>query len=769
MSVEPITEEQIAGLRLDESAIIARVAEELHVKAHQVSAVMALTRDGGTVPFISRYRKEMTGGLDEVQVRASVDRFASFSNLETRRLEIIRAIHGQGKLDSALYAHLLRCTSMVQLEDIYAPFKRKKKTRGMLARERGLEGLAELLQRASEAEVADAAPSYVRVDAEHPELSVASAEEAIQGAKDIVAEEVSHDPDHRSAVKALFLRQGRLVVRGVGDAEKKAKSTYQIYWDHSEPLSAVKPHRVLAINRGVREGELESKVEVDDAAACALLRERIGPANRWHGEAIDDGLARLLSPAVVRELQSEMAARADEHGIGVFSANLHNLLMTPPLKGTRVLGMDPGIRTGTKCAAIDETGKLLTHFVIYQERDPSGAAKAIAEAVKEHRVELIAVGNGTGSREVRKVVADAVAAHALAVKQAVVDEDGASVYSASEVAREEFPELDLTIRGAISIGRRLQDPLAELVKIDPKSIGVGLYQHDVDQKSLSAKLDEVVGSVVNNVGVNLNTASASLLRYVSGIGLSLARKIVRHRDAAGAILSREALMRVPGMGPKTFEQSAGFLKIPESPEPLDNSWVHPENYELAREVRTISTKGAPVAGAKRAELKERHHVGDATLDDILAELAKPNRDPRDEYPAPLLDQGLLGFEELAEGMKVHGRVKNVVDFGAFIDIGIKETALVHVSEMSNSFVKDPMSVLKVGDTREFRVISLDPVRRRIGLSLRSPEARPTAEPRAARPRLVSPRSASPRPAGPPPEVHDTTYNPFAEHFRKKGR
>jgi uncharacterized protein len=769
-----LTDDLIVGLAVDEPAILARIAEELAVKPGQVAAVAALSRDGATVPFISRYRKEMTGNLDEVQVRESVRRLAAYENLETRRLEIIRAIHEQGKLDVELYAHLGKAATLAALEDIYAPFKKKKKTRGMLARERGLDALAVLLRTADEAAVRSAAPGFIRQDPEHPELSVASADEAIQGAMDIVAERMSQDQELRAAVKALFLAQGKLAVQGIGDEEKRTRSTYQTYWDYAAPLATVKPHHVLAINRGVREGELESRIVVDDAAACALLRERVQPANRWHGEAVDDGCARLLSPAVVREISSDMAARADEHGIGVFSGNLRNLLMAPPLKGTRVLGMDPGIRTGTKCAVIDETGKYLASFVIYQERDAAGARAAIAEAVKAHRIELIAVGNGTASHEVRTAVAEAVREHGLSVKQAVVDEDGASVYSASDTAREEFPDLDLTVRGAISIGRRLQDPLAELVKIDPKSIGVGLYQHDVDQKRLSEKLDEVVGSVVNNVGVNLNTASASILRYVSGINAGLAKKIVRYRDTEGSIPSREALRRVPGMGPKSFEQCAGFLKIPRSADPLDNTWVHPERYAMAREVSAISPSGAPLPADARDELKQRHGAGDATLDDILAELAKPNRDPRDEYPSPLMDQALLVFEDLSEGMKVKGRVKNVVDFGAFVDLGIKETGLVHISEMSDGFVKDPMQVLKVGDVKEFRILSLDPVRRRIGLSLKTLGARARSEHPAqpakpaqpaqpAQPAKHGAQRAVPRePAG-----SDTTYNPFADLLRKK--
>jgi uncharacterized protein len=403
----------------------------------------------------------------------------------------------------------------------------------------------------------------------------------------------------------------------------------------------------------------------------------------------------------------------------VFSQNLRNLLMQPPIKGTRVLGIDPGIRTGSKCAALDETGKFLDYFVVMQEQKPDEARAAIAASVKKHALTLIAVGSGTASHEVREIVAQSISENSLACEFTVVDEDGASVYSASDVAREEFPELDLTIRGAISIGRRLQDPLAELVKIDPKSIGVGLYQHDVNQKRLSESLDEVVGSVVNRVGVNLNTASHALLRYVSGINSGLAKKIVKYRDEKGAIAGRDQLRSIPGLGDKTYEQCAGFLKIPESPNPLDNSWVHPENYALAEEILPIVKSGSDPSHEERAALKAKHNVGDATLDDIIAELKKPNRDPREGFPKPILSKGIIKFEDLAEGQKVTGKVKNVVDFGAFVDIGIKESALIHVSEMSDRFVKDPLEALKVGDVREFRIISLDASRKRIGLSLKT--------------------------------------------------
>jgi protein Tex len=720
-----LTESAIAELKVDEVAIMDRIASELRIKTGQVSAVVSLVGEGCTIPFISRYRKERTGSLDEVQVRDSAHMFETYRALEERRLEVIRGIFALGKLDEALYANLSKATTLSEIEDIWTPFKKKKKTRGMLALERGLGPLAEIMSSSDEAAVDEAAPTFVRLvaagegEAGATELGVPTAREAVQGAMDILAERLSQDPDNRSAVKRFYVSGGALKVKGVGDEAKKAASTYQMYWDYSEPLSQLKPHRVLAINRGEREGELEVSLSVDEDGAVALLQARIRTFNRYHREAIDEGLRRLLGPAVLREIRSGASELADGHGIDVFSQNLRNLLMQPPIKGTRVLGVDPGIRTGTKCAALDETGKFLDHFLIYQERDAEGAKKAIAESVRKHSLKLIAVGNGTASHETQEVVAAAIAEAGLDCEFTVVDEDGASVYSASDVARDEFPELDLTVRGAISIGRRLQDPLAELVKIDPKSIGVGLYQHDVNQKRLSDTLDEVVGSVVNNVGVNLNTASASLLKFVSGINSGTAKKIVKYRESNGTITGRDQLKQIPGMGDKTFEQCAGFLKIPESGNLLDNTWVHPENYGLATEILDLVRSGSEPTAEARAALKAKYGVGDTTLSDIIAEIKKPNRDPREGFPKPVLQKGVIRFEDLVEGMKVTGKVKNVVDFGAFVEIGIKESALIHVSELSDRFVKDPMEVLKVGDVREFRIISIDATRKRIGLSLKS--------------------------------------------------
>ncbi|HOV94996.1 MAG TPA: Tex family protein [Spirochaetales bacterium] len=709
----------IETMVVNEVAILERIASELAIKPAQVSAVVSLTAEGCTVPFISRYRKERTGSLDEVQVRDCVHKFESYKNLEERRIEVLKGINALGKLDETLYENIAKASTLTELEDLWAPFKKKKKTRGMLAQEKGLTPLAELILTKEKAEVDAAAPGFVHEDAEHPELSVKSAQEAIDGAKDIIAERVSQDIDLRAIVKSWYLKTGKLVTKGVGGDEAKATSVYQMYWDYEEPLSTLKSHRVLAVNRAEREGALDVNIVVDEDGAAKLIEDTVLIHNEYHRDAIEDGLARLLSPAVIREIRSDATENAEAHSIDVFSENLKNLLMQPPLKGSRVLGVDPGIRTGTKCAALDETGKYLDYFLISQETRPEEAKKAIAAAIKKYNIQVVAVGNGTASHEVQAVVSAAISENNLDCQFTVVDEDGASVYSASDLAREEFPELDLTIRGAISIGRRLQDPLAELVKIDPKSIGVGLYQHDVNQKKLTEQLDEVVSSVVNKVGVNLNTASHALLKYVSGVNNGTAKKIVKYREEHGAIRSRMTLKEIPGLGEKTFEQCAGFLKIPESDNELDNTWVHPENYPLAAEIRAILKAGADPTHEERTVLKAKYGVGDTTFDDILTELKKPNRDPRENLPPPILQKGVLAFEDLKEGMKVVGKVKNVVDFGAFIDIGIKESALIHVSEMSDQFVRDPMDVLKVGDVREFTIISLDEQRRRIGLSLKT--------------------------------------------------
>ncbi len=723
------TREAIDALVVNEVEIMKKIAEELQIRIQQVSAVISLVNEGCTIPFISRYRKEKHDNLNEVQVRDCDHLFKTYKNLEERRLEIVKGIFKQGKLTESLYNAAMGATTLTELEDLWAPFKKKKKTRGMVAIEKGLDALADAMLVMNDAEIEKEAEKYIKTDNEDPALNVETAQDALNGAKDILAERISQDSQNRSAILDLYMAEGNIKTKGVvpeGQSEEEAAktSTYQMYWDYTEPLNQIKPHRILAINRAEREGALDVTIDVDVDSAVSLISKKNTINNKYFAEAIEDGVVRLLSPAVVREIRSNEADEADEHGIGIFSENLKNLLMTQPIKGSRVLGIDPGIRTGTKCAALDETGKYLGYFKIFQVQDPEDAYKQLNDAIDKYDIQVVAVGNGTGSPEVQAVVSKVISENYADadVKYTVVDESGASVYSASEVATKEFPELDLTIRGAISMGRRLQDPLAELVKIDPKAIGVGLYQHDVNQKKLSETLDEVVGSVVNQVGVNLNTASYMLLSYVSGITMSTAKKITEYRDANGKILSREDLKKVPGLGPKAFEQCAGFLKIAESADPLDNTWVHPENYNVAREVLPLIKEGKKVDNATRKSLEEKYSIGETTLNDIIEELQKPNRDPRDGYPAPIMQKGVVNFEDLKEGMKVTGKIKNVVDFGAFVDIGLHETALIHVSELSDSFVTDPMEVVKVGDIFEFTIIALDKDRKRISLSLKSDAA-----------------------------------------------
>ena len=723
------TQEQIDALVVNEVDIMKKIATELNIRVNQVSAVISLFEEGCTVAFISRYRKEKTDNLDEVAVTSVDHLFKSYKNLEERRLEIVKGIFNQGKLTDSLYNAAMSATTLTALEDLWAPFKKKKKTRGMIAAEKGLEPLADAMLEMNDAAIEKEAEKYIKTDNEDKALNVETAKDALNGAKDIIAERVSQETKNREAIHDLYMATGNIVTKGIvpeGQTEEQAQktSTYQMYWDYSEPLDQLKPHRILAINRAEREGALDVTIDVDVEAAVADLQKKATIHNEYHKAAIEDGVVRLLSPAVVREIRSDEADEADNHGIGVFSENLKNLLMTQPIKGSRVLGIDPGYRNGTKCAALDETGKFLGFFKIFQEINPKEAYDLINEAIDKYDIQVLAVGNGTGSHEVQEIVSKVISENYsdADVKYTVVDESGASVYSASPVATEEFPDLDVMVRGAISMGRRLQDPLAELVKIDPKAIGVGLYQHDVNQKKLAEQLDEVVSSVVNNVGVNLNTASYMLLSYVSGINKTTAKKIVAYRDSNGKITSREELKKVPGLGPKAFEQCAGFLKIAESSDPLDNTWVHPENYEAAREVLPLIQKGEKVPSDLIKKIAEKYSIGETTVNDIVEELQKPNRDPRDGYPAPIMQKGVVQFEDLKAGMKVTGKIKNVVDFGAFVDIGLHETGLIHVSELSDNFVKDPMEVCKVGDVHEFTIIGLDMDRRRISLSLKSDAA-----------------------------------------------
>ncbi len=702
-----INEVFIEGLVVNQAEIERKIATELNIGLLQVRNTVDLLKSGSTIPFISRYRKEATGNLDEVQVRDINHKLLFHENIETRRIEIIKGIFGQGKLSEELYENIMKATTYSEIEDLYAPFKKKKKTRGMAAIEKGLEELADLMEKVKDIE--KEATRFV-----DEEKGVKNVKEALEGAMDIIAERIAHKVDNRKKVKDFMMQNSQFIVKGLKDGEK---SVYKMYYDYKESLKTLKPHRVLAINRGEKEEELIASIDYEEDHIYKYILNDYTMNNDFHKDAITDGLKRLLIPAVVREIRNDFTEAADKHGIGVFADNLTNLLLSPPIKKTRILGVDPGIRTGTKAACLDENGKFLAYFMFYQEKKED-SMRAIAEHVNKYNLELIAVGNGTGSRDVQLVVSEAISRYNLPVQYAVVSEDGASVYSASDIAREEFPDLDLTIRGAISIGRRLLDPLSELVKIDPKSIGVGLYQHDVNQTELSKSLDEVVESVVNRVGVNVNTASFSLLKYASGINTFVAKNIVEYRDDFGTIKSREDLKKISGFGEKTFEQAAGFLKIPESSDPLDNTWVHPENYDVAREILEILKAAKGVAQAEKQKLAKKYDIGEQTITDIIEELKKPNRDPRDNFPKPIMQKGVVNFEDLKVGMKVTGQVKNVVDFGAFVDIGIKETGLIHVSEMADKFIKDPKEAVKVGDVKEFKIIEIDTVRKRISLSLK---------------------------------------------------
>ncbi len=704
MQIKP---EHIEKLEVSHSQILQAIVDSLKIPLNKVKATVGLLQEGSTVPFISRYRKEAIGFLDEVAVRDISNKLDFFNGLEKRRVDIIKSIFEKKELTPELLNNLQKCKTKADLELIYAPYKTAKKTRGKIAKERGLLPLSRTIKTEDQGVVFKEARLFI-----DEELGVKTQADALQGAKDIIAEELSLQIDLRKTLKTKLDRSARLQIKGKKDAET---SVYKMYYDYDMALSNLKPHRVLAINRGEKEGELKAKISYDEDMLFEIIKKREPIANLAHEEALRDGLKRLLLPSLTQGIRTELTEQASLHGVESFAINLHQLLMSPPIKKTRVMAIDPGIRTGSKIVLLDETGKYLHHFVIYQNR-VAEAIKLICDNAKEYKPELIAIGNGTGSHEVQEIVASAITDANLELQYTVVSEDGASVYSASPIAREEFPNLDLTIRGAISIGRRLQDPLAELVKIDPKSIGVGLYQHDLNQVQLSHSLDEVVESVVNRVGVNLNTASRSLLSYVSGISSKLAQKIVEFREENSGIQNRMQLKKVTGLGAKAFENCAGFLKIVGGENILDNSSVHPENYKVAKEIQKDIAK---ITAGDFSSLQEKYGVGKATIVDIFEELKKPSRDPREDFPKPIMQKGVATYDDIKEGMMVQGKVKNVVDFGAFVDIGIKETALVHISELSDEFVSQPLKVIKVGDVREFRVLSMDQARKRISLTLKS--------------------------------------------------
>jgi uncharacterized protein len=715
------------------------IAGELDVRPQQVARSIELFDDDNTVPFVARYRKEVTGGLDEAQLRTILDRLTYLRNLEARKETVLKSIDEQGKLTDELQARIQAATTLQEVEDLYLPYKPKRRTRATVARERGLEPLAQtmLAQEITKGDLDQIAAPFLSDD-------VPSVDDAYAGARDIIAEAVAEDADVRAAVRGRMHEDAWLAV-SAADESKDERGVYQMYYDYREKLKDMPPHRLLAINRGEREGILKVKLEGPDDELVRRIQARMvtNPKSVFTDHiraAAADGYGRLLAPSIERELRGESTDVSDEHAIQTFAANLRQLLLQAPIRAKTVIGVDPGYRTGCKVALVDPTGKFLGGTTIYPHEPKKQWAEAKAVLVKlilEQGADVIAIGNGTASRETEQLAAEVIASLPASqstrsqstVSYVMVSEAGASVYSASDLARAEFPDLDVSMRGAISIARRLQDPLAELVKIDPKSIGVGLYQHDVNQKRLAETLDTVVESAVNHVGVDVNTASAPLLSYVAGISRRVADAVVRHREENGPFQRREDLRKVKGLGDKTYQQAVGFLKIPDGERPLDNTFIHPESYPVVERLfEYLDVRGdekdlpARIERLRRSEnlkaLAGLLEVGEPTLADILDSLARPGRDPRDELPPPLLRQDVLKMEDLKEGMILKGTVRNVVDFGAFVDIGVKQDGLVHISQLADRYVKNPFEVVSVGDVVTVKVIKVDLDRGRIGLSMK---------------------------------------------------
>ena len=709
--------------------LIAKLAEELKLRKTDVEAAVKLIDEGNTIPFIARYRKEATGGMDDVALRALEERLSYLRNLEERKQDVIALIDAQGKLTDELRSQIAEAATLQRVLDLYKPFRKKRLTRAQKAREAGLEPLANMIimQASAKGSALDAAAAYV-----NEEAGFDTPEKALAGASDIVAETVAEDPENVAELRAFTRNTADIVVEATNAAEK---TPYEPYYGFSEPLRKIPNHRILAIDRGEREGKLRVRVNVDGAAAV----ERLG--RRWprrqgvfapvFDAAVADGYRRLMAPSLEREARSDLTARAQADAIDVFAKNLEGLLSARPVRGARVLALDPGYRTGCKVAVIDEFGKLLDHGVVYPTKprhDVAGTKRELARLVSKDRVNTIVIGNGTASRETEEVVSEFISEQAPELRYTIVNEAGASVYSASELASREYPDLDVTVRGAMSLGRRLQDPLAELVKIPPQSIGVGQYQHDLDQAELSRTLGNVVEDVVNRVGVDVNTASASLLGYVSGITSAVADNIVAYREENGAFTDRRQLKKVPKLGPKAFLNSAGFLRITGGANPLDATSVHPESYPVATEV--LKRAGVSADELKRggvpdierrlgsvADLADDLGCGAPTLIDIVGELKKPGRDPRDDAPEVIFSRAALSIEDLQPGMELRGTVRNVVDFGAFVDVGVHQDGLVHISKLANRFVKHPSDVVRVGDTVKVWVEKVDRDRKKISLTM----------------------------------------------------
>jgi uncharacterized protein len=729
--------------------VLLHISQKIEVPLRGLVAVIGLLDEGGTVPFISRYRKEATGNLDEVKVREIEEQLMYFRDLLSRRETILNSIAEQDKLTDELKARIEQCLDKSELEDLYLPYKPKRRTKATIAREKGLEPLAEYLlaQQKTDVPLDQFTATFVS-----EERGVANVDEALEGARHIVAENISENAAVRKALRQLMFDEGVIVSRKVTDAVDE-QSKFQMYYEYREPVKTIPSHRMLAIRRGEAEQVLYFLIELDVARAQQVLRSHIlREEGDWTPQlllAIEDAWQRLLNSSIQGEIRLELKTRSDADAIAVFRDNLHNLLLSPPAGPICVLGIDPGLRTGCKLAVVDETGKFLAHDVMYPFTSKSGladSAKVLEKIMSQHNIRAIAIGNGTAGREtdqfVREFLRDRKLENVFAV---AVSESGASVYSASDVARQEFPDLDLTVRGAISIARRLQDPLSELVKVDPKSIGVGQYQHDVDQRQLQQSLEAVIESCVNRVGVDLNTSSWTLLRYVAGVTERTAINVVKYRDENGRFHSRAQLMKVPGVGPKTFEQAAGFLRIREGENPLDQTAVHPESYSVVEQIAQLLNVAVPDLIRKPELLsnidRTKLAAGSYTVDDIIEELKKPGRDPRDKFVAPSFAEGVREIADVQTGMVLEGVVTNVTKFGAFVDIGVHQDGLVHISELSNRYIKDPSEAVKVGQIVKVKVLSADAKTKRIALSIKALQE-PTAKPKQANARPSKPAELS---------------------------
>ncbi|RNB91497.1 RNA-binding transcriptional accessory protein [Brevibacillus fluminis] len=717
---------------MEMSLMIHTIANELQIKQGQVEQTIGLLDEGNTVPFIARYRKEMTGQLDETQIRDIEERLRYLRNLSVRKEEVLRLIEEQGKLTDELRAAITQSAKLQEVEDLYRPYRQKRRTRATVAKEKGLEPLANyLMSLPRDGDLLTEAARYI-----NPEKEVETAEQAINGACDIIAEQISDDADIRKWIRETTYQKGVLTTEQK-EAEEDGKNVYQMYYAYTEPVKKVVPHRVLAINRGENEGILKVTIDAPVEEIRSFIQRRLikkpTVAKELLESTIDDAYKRLIAPSIEREVRAQLSEAGEERAIHIFAENLRNLLLQPPVKGKVVLGVDPAYRTGCKLAVVDDTGKLLEVAVVYPTppmNKVEEARKKVKALIDKYSVELVTVGNGTASRETEQFIADTLKEIDRKIFYIIVNEAGASVYSASPLAKEEFPELDVAERSAVSIARRIQDPLAELVKIDPKSVGVGQYQHDVSQSRLAESLQFVVESAVNHVGVDVNTASPSLLQYVSGVSKQVASNIVKFREENGRINQRAQLKKVPRLGAKTFEQCIGFLRVMDGANPLDKTPIHPESYDATYQLlKALGIEPEQLGsdecrerllGVDLKRMAEQLAIGEPTLKDIVDSLLRPGRDPRDELPKPLLHQDVLKLTDLVKGMKLQGTVRNVVDFGAFIDIGLKNDGLAHISQLKKGFVKHPLDVVAVGDIVDVWVLDIDEKRQRVGLTLIGP-------------------------------------------------